>query len=151
MYFCLEIRCLECVRVKDRWTFDLSRKLDCELIRNHSALVRIEWMLCHSYFLLRTSGNLFPSDFLLLTSVDSHVNENQPSAFSFLIQASITRFALPLLVGRLSYVTSLTSSCLSFSRERKRGRRKIRLSFKKGLTYMSIVGINGIITLSCFL
>jgi len=64
-------------------------------------------------------------DFLLLTSVYSHVNEKEPSAFSFLIQASITQFALSLLVGRLSCVTSLTSSCLSFFRERERKKKNI--------------------------
>jgi len=61
---------------------------------------------------------LFFYECLFLTSADSHVNEKELNAFSFLMRAFITRLALPLLVSRFSYATSLTSY-LSISRRRE--------------------------------
>lgn len=65
------------------------------------------------------SRNLFLSEVFLLTSADSLTSMKKTPAFLFLIQAFITRLALPLLVSRFSNAASLTSSYLCISRRRE--------------------------------
>lgn len=104
-----------------RRTFDLLRNLNCELIKNYATLENwVNAMSLVFFFVMYVTQPLplFFSECLLLTSADSHVNEKELNAFSFLMRASITRLALPLLVSRFSYATSLTSY-LSISRRRE--------------------------------